>query len=136
MFRLTPALKDYIWGGYKLKDMFGRDNGGKKISESWEVSVHPDGPSLCPDGKTLAAYIAENPTAVDAEKSAFPILVKFIDAAQNLSVQVHPNDEYARRVEGDNGKTEMWYIGRRRRGRGHLLRVQRGRGQGGRSFPR
>ena len=110
MFRLTPALKDYIWGGYKLKDLFGRDNGGKKISESWEVSVHPDGPSLCPDGKTLAAYIAENPAAVDAEKSAFPILVKFIDAAHNLSVQVHPNDEYARRVEGDNGKTEMWYI--------------------------
>ena len=57
MFRLTPALKDYIWGGYKLKDMFGRDNGGKKISESWEVSVHPDGPSLCPDGKTLAILV-------------------------------------------------------------------------------
>ena len=110
MIRLTPALKDYIWGGYKLKDMFGRDNGGKKISESWEVSVHPDGPSLCPDGKTLAEYIAADPAAVDPEKRAFPILVKFIDAQQNLSVQVHPGDEYARRVEGDNGKTEMWYI--------------------------
>lgn len=110
MFRLTPALKDYLWGGYKLKDLFGRDNGGKKISESWEVSVHPDGASLCPNGETLAQYIQNHPGAVDAAGSPFPILVKFIDAAQNLSVQVHPADEYARRVEGDNGKTEMWYI--------------------------
>lgn len=110
MFHLSPALKDYIWGGYKLKGMFGRDNGGKKISESWEVSVHPDGPSLCPDGETLAEYLKAHPEAVDAEKRLLPILVKFIDAAQNLSVQVHPDDEYARRVEDDNGKTEMWYI--------------------------
>ncbi len=109
MLKLTPVLKDYLWGGYKLKDFFGRDNGGKKISESWEVSVHPDGRSGCEEG-TLADYIAKNPKSVDQNGSAFPVLVKFIDAAQNLSVQVHPDDEYARRVEGDNGKTEMWYI--------------------------
>lgn len=58
----------------------------------------------------MADYIAQNPKSVDEAGSAFPVLVKFIDAAQNLSVQVHPDDEYARRVEGDNGKTEMWYI--------------------------
>lgn len=109
MKRLTPVLKDYLWGGYKLKGMFGRDNGGKKISESWEVSVHPDGESMA-GGETLAAYLAKNPGAVDPEGSPFPVLIKYIDAAQNLSVQVHPDDEYARRVEGDNGKTEMWYI--------------------------
>lgn len=109
MLKLTPVLKDYLWGGYKLKGFFGRDNGGRKISESWEVSVHPDGLSGCGEG-TLADYIAQNPKSVDEAGSAFPVLVKFIDAAQNLSVQVHPDDEYARRVEGDNGKTEMWYI--------------------------
>ena len=109
MLKLTPVLKDYLWGGYKLKGFFGRDNGGRKISESWEVSVHPDGLSGCGEG-TLADYIAQNPKSVDEAGSAFPVLVKFIDAAQNLSVQVHPDDEYARRVEGDSGKTEMWYI--------------------------
>ena len=101
MKKLTPVLKDYLWGGYKLKGMFGRDNGGKKISESWEVSVHPDGPCRAGEG-TLADYLAANPRAVDGEGSALPVLVKYIDAAQNLSVQVHPDDEYARRVEQDN----------------------------------
>lgn len=110
MKRLVPVLKDYLWGGYKLKRMFGRDNGGRKISESWEVSVHPDGESACADGGTLKAYLSEHPTAVDPEGTPLPVLVKYIDAAQNLSVQVHPDDDYARRTEGDNGKTEMWYI--------------------------
>lgn len=107
--KLTPVLKDYIWGGYKLKELFGRDNGGKRISESWEVSVHPDGVSGCGD-TTLAEFISRNPQAVDKNGSDFPVLIKYIDAKQNLSVQVHPDDGYARRVEGDNGKTETWYI--------------------------
>lgn len=112
MIRLRPVLKDYLWGGYKLKGLFGRDNGGKKISESWEASVHPDGLSACAGGasETLADYIEQNPRSVDEEGRPFPVLVKYIDAAEKLSVQVHPNDEYARRVEGDNGKTEMWYV--------------------------
>ncbi len=109
MLKLNPVLKDYIWGGRKLKDIFGRDNGGKLISESWEVSVHADGPSMY-SGGTLADYITNNPQSVSARGGEFPVLIKYIDAAQNLSVQVHPNDEYAKRVEGDNGKTEMWYI--------------------------
>ncbi len=105
MIKLTPVLKNYLWGGRKLHDLYGRENGGDKISESWEASIHPDGVS-----QPLAAYLAENPAAVDKEGSPFPVLIKYIDAMQNLSVQVHPDDEYARRVEGDNGKTEMWYI--------------------------
>lgn len=109
VWKLTPVLKDYLWGGYKLKDLFGRDNGGKKISESWEASVHPDGMCLCGD-VTLAALLKEYPHAVDGAGSDFPVLIKYIDAKQNLSVQVHPNDDYAQRVEHDNGKTEMWYI--------------------------
>lgn len=109
MIRLQPVLKDYIWGGEKLKELFGRDNGDKKVAESWEVSVHPDGPSAY-EGGTLPQFLKKNPQAVDKEGNLFPVLIKYIDAAQNLSVQVHPDDAYARRVEHDNGKTEMWYI--------------------------
>lgn len=92
-----------------MKELFGRENGGEKIAESREVSVHPDGLSGC-EGGTLAQYLKENPDAVDQAGSPFPVLVKYIDAKNNLSVQVHPNDEYAQAHEGDNGKTEMWYI--------------------------
>ena len=109
MIKLQPVLKDYLWGGMKLGPLFGRDNDGKKMSESWEVSVHPDGESLC-EGGTFADYLRAHPTAVDKEGSDFPVLIKYIDAAQNLSVQVHPDDAFARREENDNGKTEMWYI--------------------------
>lgn len=108
MLKLQPVIKDYIWGGRKLKGLFGRDNGDKKISESWEVSVHPDGESRF-DGGTLREFIASHPESVGGG-GTLPILIKYIDAAQNLSVQVHPNDDYARVNEGDNGKTEMWYI--------------------------
>ena len=108
MLKLTPVLKDYLWGGNKLTAMFGR-KGGEKVAESWEVSVHPDGESKC-GNKTLSTYLKENPRAVDGAGSPFPVLIKYIDAKQNLSVQVHPNDEYAQKYEGDNGKTETWYI--------------------------
>lgn len=109
MIKLQPVLKDYIWGGKKLKGLFGRDNGDKKISESWEVSVHPDGESKTENG-TFSEYIKAHKGCVDADSSDFSILIKYIDAASNLSVQVHPSDKYAREHENDNGKTEMWYI--------------------------
>ncbi len=105
MIKLQPVLKNYLWGGRKLHALYGRENNGDKISESWEVSVHSDGVS-----EPLASYLAENPTAVDQDGSAFPVLIKYIDAMQNLSVQVHPDDAYAQKYEGDNGKTEMWYV--------------------------
>ena len=108
MIKLQPVLKDYLWGGNKLSALFGR-KGGEKIAESWEVSVHPDGESAY-EGGTLSQYLKENPRAVDGEGSAFPVLVKYIDAKRNLSVQVHPDDGYAQAHEGDNGKTEMWYV--------------------------
>ncbi len=109
MLKLQPTLKNYLWGGKKFYNLYGRDNNGDKISESWEVSVHPDGESITENG-TLTEYLKNNPTAVDEEGANFPILIKYIDAMQNLSVQVHPNDNYAQQMEGDNGKTEMWYI--------------------------
>lgn len=107
--RLTAVLKDYIWGGMRLKELFGRDNGGKIIAESWEVSVHENGPSTF-DGGTLKKLLEKHPEAVSPAGGGFPVLIKYIDAADKLSVQVHPDDEFAQRVEGDNGKTEMWYV--------------------------
>lgn len=109
MLKLQPTLKNYLWGGSRLKTLFGRYSAEEKVAESWEVSVHPDGESRTEEG-TLSDYLAKNPLAVGAEGGEFPVLIKYIDAKQNLSVQVHPDDDYARRVEGDNGKTEMWYV--------------------------
>ncbi len=110
MIKLQPVLKDYLWGGEKLKTLFGREKDGI-IAESWEVSIHKDGEStISGTDKTLAEYLKENNTAVDLSGGDFPVLIKYIDAAKNLSVQVHPNDEYAQKYEHDNGKTEMWYI--------------------------
>ncbi len=108
MLRLKPAIKDYIWGGQKLRELFGKDSPYDRVSECWEVSVHPDGESTS-DTITLAEYIAKDPSRVGGD-GALPILIKYIDAAKSLSVQVHPDDAYARANEGDNGKTEMWYI--------------------------
>lgn len=108
--KLQPVLKSYIWGGNKLEKLFGRRNQSGCVAESWEVSVHRDGVSLCDDGKPFTDFLNENPCSVDKNGGNFPLLVKYIDAKQNLSVQVHPTDDYAQKHENDNGKTEMWYI--------------------------
>lgn len=116
--RLKPAFKDYLWGGTRLRDDFGKDCDFNKVAESWELSCHKDGNSVVADGEfagiTLAEYIEKNGKGVlgtNCEKfENFPILIKLIDAKDNLSVQVHPDNEYAQRVEGEYGKTEMWYI--------------------------
>lgn len=118
ILKLKPAFKDYIWGGTRLRDDFGKDCDFDKVAESWELSCHKDGNSVVADGEfaglTLAQYIERSGKAVlgtDCDKfENFPILIKLIDAKDNLSVQVHPDNEYAMRVEGEYGKTEMWYI--------------------------
>lgn len=114
---LIPPIKDYIWGGTKLRDEFGKESRLERLAESWELSCHKDGGSVIANGeyagKTLAEYIAEHPEALGTNCGRFeffPVLIKLIDACDNLSVQVHPDNEYAQRVEGEYGKTEMWYI--------------------------
>ena len=105
--KLKPAFKDYLWGGTRLRDDFGKDCDFDKIAESWELSCHKDGNSVVADGEftglTLAQYIEKEGKSVlgtNCEKfENFPILIKLIDAKDNLSVQVHPNNEYAQRVE-------------------------------------
>ncbi len=113
--KLTPAFKDYLWGGTKLRDKFGKSCSFKKIAESWELSCHCDGQSVVSDtGETLSDYIAVHGRTIlgsNCERfSEFPVLVKLIDACDNLSVQVHPDEAFAAAHEGDMSKTEMWYI--------------------------
>lgn len=116
-FELIPPVKDYIWGGTRLREEYGKQGGGDRLAESWELSCHKDGQSIIAGGeyggKSLSYYLAENPSALGTDCgrfSDFPVLIKLIDARDKLSVQVHPDDSYAQRVEGEYGKTEMWYI--------------------------
>lgn len=114
---LKPPIKDYIWGGTKLREQFGKESNLERLAESWELSCHKDGKSVISggefDGMTLEDFLKKHPEAIRQsckEYTDFPILIKLIDARENLSVQVHPDNDYARKFEGDNGKTEMWYI--------------------------
>lgn len=116
-FELKPTIKDYIWGGTRLRDEFGMESNLERLAESWELSCHKDGLSIISggeyDGMTLEDFLKDHPEAIRKdcmEYEEFPILIKLIDARENLSVQVHPDNEYARKFEGDNGKTEMWYV--------------------------
>lgn len=116
--KLQAPLKDYLWGGTKLKSQFHKKTQLEKVAESWELSCHKDGSSVIVNGEyqgvTLPDYIEKLGKDVLGKNSEvftyFPILIKIIDAADNLSVQVHPENEYALKVEGEYGKTEMWYI--------------------------
>ncbi len=116
ILRLQPAGKDYLWGGTRLRDEYGKKIDLTPLAETWECSVHPDGPSIVVNGqykgKTLAEVLQLHPEYLGrkVENGKLPILVKFIDAKKDLSVQVHPDDKYARKYEHQNGKTEMWYV--------------------------
>ena len=117
IFKLKPAISPKVWGGTRLANEFYKAEPGTQIGETWEISAHADGEAIIENGelagKTLAAVVKENPEVMGTypnEIGYFPILTKFIDAKSALSIQVHPDDEYAHKNEGDNGKTEMWYI--------------------------
>lgn len=118
LFLLEPTFKDYLWGGNRLAEQFGKNNQGAIIAESWELSTHKAGESVIANGKYagrfLQEYLSENGKEVLGWKcqpfDRFPLLIKFIDAKRSLSIQVHPDDEYAMKEEGEYGKNEMWYI--------------------------
>jgi len=111
---LRPSGKDYLWGGQRLNTEFTKNIEMSPLAETWECSTHPDGPSFLSDGTTLINFIKDNPDVLGTRhegETELPILIKFIDAKSDLSVQVHPSDEYAKEHEnGQLGKTEMWYI--------------------------
>ena len=110
--RLTPIYKDYLWGGNKLQSKYHKNDTDKEIvAESWELSTHPDGISRI-NNELLSEYLKENPQILGAKckENDSPLLIKYIDAKGKLSIQVHPDDAYAKMNEHDNGKTELWYV--------------------------
>ncbi len=120
-FLLKPSAKDYIWGGNRLNDELGKGISMNPLAETWECSTHPDGQSTVASGenvgKTLGTvlrlhpeYLGSHPLQIMNGRPELPILIKFIDAKENLSVQVHPDDVYALNNENSLGKTEMWYV--------------------------
>ena len=118
ILKLKPQGKEYLWGGTRLLEEYEKEFDGKTLAETWELSCHSDGPSTIINGahagKTLPEYILEEGKEVLGSNCKrfedFPILVKFIDAKQDLSIQVHPDDAYALKYENQYGKTEMWYV--------------------------
>ncbi len=116
IFKLKPTFKDYIWGGETLKKEYGKESELEIVAESWELSCHQDGMSVINSGKykgmALAEYIEKHGVIGENAKEFeyFPILIKLIDAKNDLSIQVHPSDEYALKNENQYGKTEVWYI--------------------------
>ncbi len=117
-----PRYRDYVWGGRNLARLLGRDLPSGIVAESWEISAHPAAPTSADSepfrGRTLLELAAEHGEALvgrNAESAfgqgRFPLLVKLLDAAEPLSVQVHPDDaRAARRRDGELGKTEMWHV--------------------------
>ena len=103
---LSSICKDIIWGGNRLAREFGKGSSAdERIAETWELTVRADATNTIASGELSGAPLSE---LYGTEN--FSVLIKFIDAEKDLSVQVHPNDEYARENEGDLGKTEMWYV--------------------------
>lgn len=117
ILKLNPVFKDYLWGGTKLRDEYGFESDLDKLAEGWMLSCHKDGENTIENGefagKTLTEIVSTNPDILGENGrnfEYFPILIKLIDAKNDLSVQVHPDNEYAMRVEKEYGKTECWYI--------------------------
>ena len=116
-FRLQPVYKDYLWGGKRLITDWGKTPCTKTLAESWELASHKGGDNVILDGElagtTLSEAVKTHPEIVSADfrpSDDFPLMVKLIDSEQPLSVQVHPFNDYAKRVENGKGKTEAWYI--------------------------
>ena len=118
ILKLKPHTTDYLWGGEKLREQYNIKSDKTPLAEAWMLSAHKSGESVIVNtddkGLTLSEYISKyGKTALgkNCERfENFPVLIKFIDAKDNLSIQVHPSDEYALKNEGEFGKTEMWYI--------------------------
>ncbi|MBU5266997.1 mannose-6-phosphate isomerase, class I [Virgibacillus proomii] len=115
---LKPVFQERIWGGKKLKALFGYEIPSEQTGEAWVISAHPHGPSEIINGPLAGKTLQdawENHGELFHKKSsddeAYPLLVKILDANDNLSVQVHPDDKFARNVENQPyGKTECWYV--------------------------
>lgn len=120
LLRFEPLLRRMLWGGDKIIAYKGLDACMERVGESWELSSMPGHESVVAEGpfsgRSLTQLVAERREELVGRMNyarfgnRFPLLVKFIDAARDLSIQVHPSDEMALRRHGTNGKTEMWYV--------------------------
>ncbi len=120
IFKFKPILKEKIWGGSKLNNVLGKIPEGTSIGESWEISDVEENVSVVANGaligKTLKELLNRYKEKLIGEKNfkrfgtKFPLLIKFIDAKEDLSVQLHPGDDIAKRKHNSLGKTEMWYV--------------------------
>ncbi len=118
LVRCEPAFKDYLWGGTKLRDIYGKDCDYDVIAESWELSAHEDGQCRVASGHYKGMLFGEYLEQIGEDAlgwkcqafEKFPLLIKFIDARSQLSVQVHPDDAYALPNENEYGKNELWYV--------------------------
>ena len=118
LVRLAPVFKDNLWGGKKIAALLHKNAAPQAIAESWELSAHPDGESCIAEGEFAGMPFPDYIEAIGKDRlgwkaqgyERFPVMIKFIDAEQDLSIQVHPADEYAISVEKEYGKSEMWYI--------------------------
>ncbi len=129
--KFHPIPKEKIWGGEKLDKFLNKNFGFKNIGESWEISDVEGNSSVVSNGKfkgqELRKLVQTHKTALVGKKvyedfgDTFPLLIKFIDARENLSVQLHPDDELAKKRHGSFGKTEMWYIMQADEGSGLIL---------------
>jgi len=116
--KFKPIYKNVIWGGQRLAEIFARNIPSERIGESWEISQNEYGVSIVSNGPlqgmSIETLLMKNEKAILGNKKLidgkFPLLIKYIDAHDNLSIQVHPDDQYAYAVEGGAGKTEAWYI--------------------------
>lgn len=135
-FLLAPAGKDYLWGGNRLQSEYGKEElQMEPLAESWECSTHPDGLSVIASGehqgRTLREVLGEYPEYLGTHpdhdgNGELPVMIKFIDARKDLSLQVHPTDAYAREHEhGQRGKTEMWYVADAKKDAGLIYGFQR-----------
>lgn len=117
-FKFKSIYKELVWGGNQLQLLFNRNLPSDKVGESWDICTHKNGTSVVANGnlagKTLQELLEIYPAQIVGTKASksgrFPLLIKWIDANDKLSIQVHPADDYAYRVEGEPGKTEAWYI--------------------------
>ncbi|EPR72007.1 Mannose-6-phosphate isomerase [Winogradskyella psychrotolerans RS-3] len=118
--KFQPILKDKIWGGEKLNQYFNKASSSKNLGESWEISTVPNDISVVGNGQlkgqSLQDLVNNYKSNLLGDKNwkrfgnEFPLLIKFIDAKQDLSIQLHPNDELAKKRHNSFGKTEMWYV--------------------------
>lgn len=115
ILKMKPVFKEMIWGGHKLKDVYGYEIPSDHTGECWAISAHKNGDCTIENsefaGQTLS-WLFENHRELfgNIEGEEFPLLVKIIDARDDLSVQVHPDDEYSKIHENSLGKTECWYV--------------------------